>query len=111
MDTKELQKKVDEVFLKNFGYTPFTERLKDIQREFFELMKWNDINNLKEETGDLMSSIIKLCSESGWDFSELVETTLNKINNRSEQYKTLGRKVKVAIFGTAAEKTGIMDVT
>lgn len=100
--TEELQKKVDEVFTENFGYTPFKERMSDIQREFFELIKWNDINNLKEETGYLLATIIKLCAESKWDFSELVMETLTKINSRSEQYKTLGRKVKVAIYGTAA---------
>lgn len=99
--TEELQKRVDEVFTDNFGYTPFKERMKDIEREFLELIKWTDINNLKEETGDALATIIKLCAESKWDFSELVFDTLNKINNRSEQYKTLGRKVKVAILGGA----------
>ena len=99
--TEELQKKVDEVFTENFGYTPFKERMKDIEREFLELIKWTDINNLKEETGDALASIIKLCAESKWDFAELVIDTLNKINSRSEQYKTLGRKVKVALYGGA----------
>jgi nicotinate-nucleotide adenylyltransferase len=99
MDTKDLQKKVDETFKENFGYTPDTERTNDITREFFELMRATDEENKQEETGDLLCSLIESCTEKGWDFSELVQTTLTKINSRSEQYKTLGRKVKVAILG------------
>ena len=102
MDTKDLQKKIDEKFKDNFGYTPLNERLKDIQNEFFELMKWQDVQNLKEETGDLLSSLIELCSESGWNYEELILNTLNKIDKRADQYKTLGRKTRVAILGLAA---------
>jgi len=98
---KELQKKIDEKFKENFGYTPLGERLKDIQNEFFELMKWQDVQNLKEETGDLLSSLIELCTESGWDAEELILNTLKKIDSRADQYKTLGRKTKVAILGGA----------
>ena len=96
-----MQKKVDNKFREHFGYTPLKERLKDIQNEFFELMKWQDVQNLKEETGDLLSSLLKLCSESGWDAEELIENTLSKIDRRAEQYKTLGRTTKVAILGGA----------
>ena len=98
---KELQKKVNETFEKNFGYTPLGERMKDIQREFFELNKWQDIKNLKEESGDLLASLIQLHNESGWDVEENINSTLNKINSRYLQYKSLGRKTKVAIFGGA----------
>jgi nicotinate-nucleotide adenylyltransferase len=98
---KEIQKDVKRVFENNFGYTPLNERLKDIQREFFELMKWNDIQNLREEAGDLLCSLIQLHNESGWDIEENVQVTLDKIRSRSLQYKSLGRKTKVAIFGGA----------
>jgi nicotinate (nicotinamide) nucleotide adenylyltransferase len=101
MDTKKLQKQTADTFKENFGYTPFSERLKDITNEFFELMKWNDIKNIKEETGDLMASLIMLAEESGWNFEDLVKDTLIKINRRREQYKTLGRKIKVALYGGA----------
>lgn len=102
METKDLQKLVDNKFKEHFAYTPLKERLNDIQNEFFELMKWQDVNNLKEETGDLLSSLIKLCSESGWNAEELILNTLTKIDNRADQYKTLGRKTKVAILGLSA---------
>jgi nicotinate (nicotinamide) nucleotide adenylyltransferase len=98
---KTLQKKVEVVFKQNFGYTPLTERLKDIQNEFFELMKWQDVKNLKEETGDLLSSLLQLCNENDWDSGELVENTLKKIESRKLQYLSLGRKTKVALYGGA----------
>lgn len=101
MESKDLQKLVDDKFKENFGYTPFKELLNDIQSEFIELIKWQDINNLKEETGDLLSSLMMLCSESGWNHEELVLNTLSKIDDRSAQYKTLGRKTRVAILGGA----------
>ena len=88
MELKDLQKLVDEKFKEHFSYTPLNERLKDIQNEFFELIKWQDINNLKEESGDLLASVLELCSESGWDAEELIKNTLKKIDNRADQYKT-----------------------
>jgi nicotinate-nucleotide adenylyltransferase len=99
MKVKDLQKLVDEKFKANFGYSPLKERLNDIQNEFFELMKWQDVQNLKEETGDLLASLIELCTESGWNAEDLIINTLDKIDSRSDQYKTLGRKTKVAILG------------
>ncbi|MFW6225456.1 MAG: nicotinate (nicotinamide) nucleotide adenylyltransferase [bacterium] len=101
MNIKNLQKQVKETFEYHFGYTPLNERLKDIQNEFFELMKWQDINNIKEETGDLLASLIQLCNESGWDVEELIQSNKDKISKREKQYRTLGRKVKVAILGGA----------
>lgn len=98
---KDIQKQVNQVFKEHFGYTPLGERMKDIQNEFFELMKWQDIRNLKEEAGDLLSSILQLCNESDWDAKELVQNTLTKIKSRELQYKSLGRKTKVAILGGA----------
>ena len=101
MDTKDLQNKVKETFETHFGYTPLGERLKDVQNEFFELMKWQDVKNLEEETGDLLASLIQLCNESGWDLAELIEKNTKKIQSRELQYKSLGRKTKVAILGGA----------
>jgi len=98
---KEIQNKINNVFKENFGYTPLSERLLDIQNEFLELIKWQDVKNLKEEAGDLLSSLLQLCNESEWDAEELIENTITKINKRTLQYKTLGRKVKVAILGGA----------
>jgi nicotinate-nucleotide adenylyltransferase len=101
MDTKDTQNEINRIFKKNFGYTPLNERLKDIQREFFELMKWSDVKNLKEEAGDLLCSLIQLHTENDWSVDENVENTLQKIESRYLQYKSLGRKTRVAIYGGA----------
>lgn len=98
---KKLQKKINDTYLENFGYTPLNNRLKDIQNEFFELMKWQDVKNLKEETGDLLSSLIQLCNENDWKVEDLISDNIAKIESRAIQYKTLGRKTKVAIYGGA----------
>jgi nicotinate-nucleotide adenylyltransferase len=101
MEFKEIQNLIDKTFKEHFGYTPITERLDDIQSECSELMKWSDINNLKEETGHLLSSTLQLCNENGFDPEELVRNTLKTIEGRAEQYKSLGRKINVAILGLA----------
>jgi len=103
MDSKDLQKLVSDKFSEHFSYTSLNERLKDIQNEFFELMRWQDVKNLKEETGDILSSLLKMCAENDWDAEELIKNTLKKIDGRADQYKTLGRKTKVAILGLAAD--------
>lgn len=100
MNIKELQDKINQTF-KVFGFTPFRERMEDIQREYSHLVRWRDVNNLKEETGDLLSSLIQLCNESGWDVTEIINDTLEKIDRRTEQYQSLGRKTQVAILGGA----------
>lgn len=99
--TKKLQEEISKCFDDNFGYTPLTERLNDIQKIFFRLMKYNDVKNLKEESGYLLTSLIQLFNESDWDISESVEKTLEIIESRSLQYKSLGRKTKVALLGGA----------
>lgn len=94
---KDKVKKTFEVF----ENTPFGERLEDINRQFFDLIRFTDLNNLKQATGNLMASLIQLCNESGWDFNEVVEQTLKTIDSRKEQYKSLGRKKRIALYGGA----------
>lgn len=101
MDSKKIQEKIQETFIKAFGNTPLSKRLEDIEGEARELCKFTDINNLKEETGDLLSTTIMLANEAGWDIDELIQNTLNKIERRLDQYKTLGRKNNIAILGGA----------
>lgn len=96
---KDLQIKIDQVFKEHFGITTFKERINDIQNEFFELMRWKDVNDIKNESGDLLCSLIELATESGWNAEEMILNTLNKIEKRKLQYKSLGRKYKIAIYG------------
>lgn len=101
MDHKEIQKKVNELFVANFGRTPLTKRLKDIEGECRELCNYIDLKNLKEEAGDLLASLIQLCNESEWDINELLEQNNAKVTKRALQYKSMGRKTQVAILGGA----------
>jgi len=98
---KKLEEKVNEVFEENFGRTPLKERIDDIMGEALELHRFTDFKNMKEEVGDLLASTIQLCNENDWNYEELVLNTLQKIQKRKLQYKTLGRKIKVAILGGA----------
>jgi len=96
---KEWQDKVNTVFYSAFGRTPLAQRLADIDGENRELQKSFDIKNMKEEAGDLLCSVMRLASECDWTVEELIQNTLDKIERRKEQYKSLGRKVRVALFG------------
>ena len=95
------QNKIAEKFTMAFGRTPIKQRLEDILGEAIELSRFVDIPNLKEEAGDLLCSTIQLCNECGWNADELIDATLTKIDRRKEQYKSLGRKTKIAALGGA----------
>ncbi len=99
--TDELQQRVAAVFTEAFGRTPLTERLQDIAGEASELCRATDLTNLKEEAGDLLASLLQLLNECGWKADERALATLRKIEKRKLQYKSLGRKVKVALLGGA----------
>jgi nicotinate-nucleotide adenylyltransferase len=99
MDLKELQTQTGELFRRSFGRTPLNQRLEDIFNEALELRRFVDIGNLREETGDLLSSVLALCHECGIDAADAIKATHDKIQAREHQYKGLGRKVKVALLG------------
>lgn len=102
MDVKELQQKISDSF-EIFGSTPIEERLDDIKREFLHLIRSDGPKSLMEETGDLMSSLIQLCNEHGWNLEDIINGTLSKIHRRKDQYQKLGRRIEVAILGVAAD--------
>jgi len=101
MDHKKIQKDVNDLFTEAFVHTPLTKRLQDIEGECREVCNFTNLTNLREETGDLLASIIQLCSESGWDIEEILAENNAKIKSRMLQYKSLGRKTQVAILGGA----------
>lgn len=100
-DTDDLLEQIDEVFRDSFGRTSLRERHEDILREAFELSRTLDIKALKEETGDLLCSVLQSINENEWSIDELVKMTLEKIKRRKLQYHALGRKLRVAIYGGA----------
>jgi len=100
-DIQDMQNQVQKVFTEAFGRTPLMQRVDDILKEAQELARFTDLRNLREETGDLLASLLALCNETGWDPSELLDDCLAKISKRITQYQALGRKKSVAILGGA----------
>jgi nicotinate-nucleotide adenylyltransferase len=97
----KLQPQIDEVYSKAFGSTPLRERLDIIMGEAIELRNFRDVKNLREETGDILTAVIQLATESGWDARQLILENLEKINRRQIQYRSQSRKTRVGIFGGA----------
>lgn len=100
-ETFKLEKRIQHTFEGVFGKTPLNERLNDILKQTISLTRFKDIGDLKEKTGDLLSSVVQLTNESNWEMDEVVNDTLAKINSRKDSYKSLSRKIRVAIYGGA----------
>ena len=97
----DLQRQIDKVFVGSFGDTPLDERIADISREAEEVRRAGTLKAMKAEVGQLMCSSIQFCNEVGVDAKQLILSTLAEIEARQEQYKKLGRKLRVALFGGA----------
>lgn len=95
------QARINELFTKAFGKTPLSLRLEDIGREANELLRYTGVDNLREEAGDLLASVLQLITECGWNAAELLLENEKKIIRRLPQYGTLGRKINVALLGGA----------
>ena len=100
-ELENLQRQVNEVFIDAFGRTPLRERLEDIWTQALSVIRYVDLRDLREESADLLCSLLQLFNECDWDPKELVQETLRKIEARKLQYSSLGRKTVVAIFGGA----------
>lgn len=96
-----VQDTIDKCFVGAFGRTPLRQRLEDIFNKSIELHRYSDHKNMKEETGDLLASVLQLCNEAEWDAGALITETMRKIESRKDQYRSLGRKIKVALLGGA----------
>jgi len=101
MDIKNLSKKICIQFEKSFGQTPLRQRNEDIFKEALELSRFTSIANIKEESGDLLCTLLAGIHENGWNPEELVNATLNKIKRRQHQYHAYGRKLYTVILGGA----------
>lgn len=98
----QIQHDIDQVFSESFGETPLQERIADICRESDEVRRAGTLKAMKTEVGQLLCSCLQFCTEVGVsNAEELIRETLKEIESRQQQYKALGRKVKVALFGGA----------
>jgi hypothetical protein len=87
-----------------FGRTPLAERVQDILAQATTLGRFADMTHLRDETGDLLCSVLQLCTECGWEPASLAAATLVKIDARRDIYARLGRKLKVAIRGPTCSR-------
>jgi nicotinate (nicotinamide) nucleotide adenylyltransferase len=106
----DLQQAIHERFEATFGRTPLPERIQDILSQATALGRYTDLVHLRDEAGDLLCSVLQLCSECGWAPADLVAATLRKIEQRGEQYARLGRKLRVAILGGAFDPVNVGHV-
>ena len=81
MDIKSLINKNSDLFKKAFSRTSLKDGLDDILNEALELSRYTDFNNLKEELGDLLCSVLARIEELGLDPVDLVNATHEKIEN------------------------------
>ena len=96
-----LQEEVNVTFLAVFDDTPLSERLQDVERQAGRMVRYTTEKRLRETTGNALASIIQLCNERDWDVKTLVQEALERIVERRDQYRSLGRKTRVAILGGA----------
>ena len=101
MKIKDAVKQVGTTFESVFGPTPLTQRLADIHGEALELSRFTTMRNIREEAGDLLCSLFALIHEADFDVEALIKENTDKIMHRKDQYKTLGRKIRVAVLGGA----------
>jgi NAD+ kinase len=80
--------RVDEVFRATFGPTLLDGRLSDIQAQGLALVRSRDLAHFRSEAGDLLASVLQLCTECGWDPLELVAETLARIDARAKPIHT-----------------------
>ncbi len=97
----ELMAEVSKTFTELFSRTPLRLRLEDISKEAGELERAIDWRQLKEESGDLGASLLAFFAECELDPVSAIRNSLLKIKLQESQYKSLGRKTKVALLGGA----------
>lgn len=91
-------KRIQHLFQAAFGATTLQDRTKDIQKQANAVAKHRDLDQLRREVGDLLATTLQLCNECGWEPSELVSETLDRIEQRVEVYKKLNRKQRVGLL-------------
>lgn len=82
--------------LREFGFNwPNLEMIFDkIESEFHEVKDASKsaINNLQEEIGDLLHTILSLCIYTGFDIEETIYKADNKLQKRLDALKIIAKK-------------------
>ena len=98
IDMQAILQRIQHLFHSAFGSTSLLERTKDIQQQANAVAKHRELDHLRHEVGDLLASTLQLCNECGWDPSELVSETLDRIEQRVDVYKKLNRKQRIGLL-------------
>jgi hypothetical protein len=83
-DLAQLSARIADHFHGAFGRTPLAERVQDILAQATTLGRFADLDHMKDETRDLLCSLLQLCTECGWNPAALAEATLAKIEARRD---------------------------
>jgi len=97
-DMQAILKRLQHLFQAAFGATSLQDRTRDIQKQANGVAKHRDLDQLRHEVGDLLATTLQLCNECGWEPSELVSETLDRIEQRVQVYKELNRKQRVGLL-------------
>ena len=79
MDFKKILEMINTTYTKAFGKTPLIERLDDIMGEALELRRYSNVQNLREEFGDILTSVLRGIHEQGWNPEVLIKVALGEL--------------------------------
>jgi NAD kinase len=103
-DLADLRARIAEQFHAAFGRTPLPQRIEDIVAQANSLSRADDLDQVRDEAGDLISAVLQLCNEHSWEPADLVRTTLDKIAARSRQPAAAtsegGKSRRVVLFSS-----------
>ena len=84
MEIRDLDcKRIANVFEQAFGTTPIETRVENILTLATSLRRSDAPAHLQTETGELLCSVLQLCTEQGWTVETLVDQTLANIQLRA----------------------------
>jgi hypothetical protein len=83
-DLTQLQAEIQETFQAAFGRTPLRERVQDILAQATTLGRFSDLEHLRDEAGELLCSVLQLCTECSWSPADLIGATRAKIDARKD---------------------------
>ncbi len=100
---EELIQRVSKCFNVAFGPTTLADRIADIANQAAAVGRSHETTQLKQETGDLLTSVLQLCHECNWNPQELIDATLNRIETNAESEKKIDRRLRAANIGGSVE--------
>ncbi len=66
----------------SLGLATEAGELQDAVKKYIAYGKSLDVTNLKEEVGDLLWYIARICTLYGWDMKDVMEININKLKSR-----------------------------